>query len=402
MLQKESMSIFNSLGSNYNLSFAWQALTAISDKKHRSELEKMLANKYQGQVILLYKCREAISLALKILDLPKESFVAINGFTCFAVYEAIKNVGLNIEYPDIEKSDINFAPQTLKNALKKNPKIKAVIIQNTLGFPCQIKEIAKICQENKVILIEDLAHSVGAKYQNGKEAGTLGDFTVLSFSQDKIVDGISGGALIIRNSRYQSSEALSNISTTQQLTDRFYPLFTYLIRTGHPFGLGKIIHKFLKTLNLLSKPMDGGSGKFHQLPSWYCQIIKSQFEKLEQDLKHRRGMAQVYASQLNPTVLSKSITQTISSSSNLRFPIFTKNRKGLINYLRNHGIFVSDIWYDAPISPKKYLGKTDYNNQCPNSEVLSSKILNLPTHINVSETDAKKLSSLVNQWLKSQ
>src|SRR2546428_552227 len=69
-------------------------------------------------------------------------------------------------------------------------------IQNTLGYPCNIEEVKLICEQKKITLIEDLAHSIGTTYNNGVESGTMGDMTILSFSQDKIIDGISGGALI--------------------------------------------------------------------------------------------------------------------------------------------------------------------------------------------------------------
>ncbi len=192
------MSIFNSLGSNYNFKIVWQTLFSSNDKQSREALNKYLEDKYEGQVTLVYKGRQAIEMGLKNLNLHTGSFVAINGFTCFAVYEAIKNAGLNAEYLDIEKGQLNFSPDTLQKAINKNPLIKVVIIQNTLGYPCEIDKIAQICKENELTLIEDLAHSVGTKYENGKEAGSVGDFVVLSFSQDKIIDCVSGGALIKR------------------------------------------------------------------------------------------------------------------------------------------------------------------------------------------------------------
>jgi|SRR3989344_705258 len=193
------MSVFNSLGSNYNFNFVLKALFVNNKASYSSALVNFLENKYQGKATLLYKGRQALELGLKSLNLPQGSFVAINGFTCFAVYEAIKKAGLEIEYLDIEKGELNFSPQELEKHLKENPNVKVVIVQNTLGYPCQIEQIAKICKEKKLVLIEDLAHSVGTKYENGQEAGTIGDFVVLSFSQDKIVDGISGGALISKN-----------------------------------------------------------------------------------------------------------------------------------------------------------------------------------------------------------
>lgn len=185
------MSIFNSLGSNYDFKFVLKSLFSKRD----GDLKNFLEKKYKGQVILTYKGRDAIEMALS--GLPPGSLVAINGFTCFAVYEAIKKAGMEALYLDIEKGELNFSPESLKKA----GNVKAVIIQNTLGYPCDIEKIAQVCKENKIILIEDLAHCVGTRYESGIEAGTVGDFVALSFSQDKMIDAISGGALIKKNER---------------------------------------------------------------------------------------------------------------------------------------------------------------------------------------------------------
>ena len=387
------MNIFNSLGSNYDFSFVLKSLSAFE----RYDLENFLESKYGGKAILLYKGREAIELALKLSKIPKASFVAINGFTCFAVYEAVKNAGLNLEYLDIDKGELNFSAEALEEAVEKNPKIKAVIIQNTLGYPCKMMEISKICKDKKLILIEDLAHSVGIKYSDGTEAGLIGDFVVLSFSQDKMIDGISGGALISRLPVL--SVHLEGVATKQQIIDRFYPLFTFLIRKTYPIYLGKILHEILKRLNFLSKPVESLDSSLHNLPNWYCSLINTSFEALEENLNHRRQIANIYNENINPKVISKILADQINLSSNLRFQIFVNDRSKLIKYLSQHGLYVSDIWYDAPIAPKKYLDQTDYKGQCPNAELAASAILNLPTHINVSEKDAEKISNFINQWL---
>lgn len=393
------MNIFNSLGSNYDLYFVLKSL--ITFNGNPKSLTDTLEEKYGGKAILLYKGREALELGLKTLNLPEGSFVAINGFTCFAVYDAVKKAGLNCEYLDITSGELNFTPENLKEALSKNKKIEAVIIQNTLGYPCDIEEISKICKKNNLILIEDLAHSVGTKYESGEEAGTVGDLTILSFSQDKIIDGISGGALIVKNKNL--SEHLNKLPLAQQTIDRLYPFFTFKIRINYPFYLGKIIHKFLKTLNLLSKPMNEiDSNKLHVLPNWYTVLIRQGFDRLSENLSHRKKIAAIYAKLLNPKVLSPKIISSLEPSTNLRFPIFVNNRQELIKYIARNGVYISDIWYDGPIAPKKYMPQTDYNNQCPNSELASSSILNLPTHQKVHEQDAEVISNLINQWLTSQ
>lgn len=387
------MSIFNSLGSNYDLKYVLKSLFSNSDDQNR-KLKNILSEKYDGKAILTYKGREALILALKILDLPKGSGVAINGFTCFAVYKAIEEAGLTPTCLDLEEknTDLNFTAEVFEKMLKENKNIKVAVIQNTLGYPTDIEKIAKICTEKNIILIEDLAHCVGTKYDQGEEAGRVGDLIVLSFSQDKVVDAVSGGALVIRNKQYSNTviQKYKNVNNYQQLKDHLYPLLTYKIRFLYDFGFAKPLHFILKKLNLLSKPMQGGFYDFYSLPDWYCNLALSEFNNLSQQLNHRKKIAQIYKDALDKKILTNRIINKIKLSSNLRFPIFVDNRNSLIKHLKSFKIFVSDIWYD------------DVAPECPNAIEISKKILNLPTHINITEKDALKISERINLWLKSQ
>lgn len=385
--------IFNSLGSNYTFKFSLNALFSVGTDNDRKILKEYLEKKYQGKAILLYKGREAIKLVLKILNLPQNSNVGITGFTCYAVYQALKESGLIPVYLDIDES-LNFPSKEIKD-------IKILIVQNTLGNPCNIEEISRVCKERNIFLIEDLAHSIRTIYKNNKEAGTVGDFTALSFSQDKIVDAVSGGALVIRNPKYfnYDIEPLNSLGLAARLKDRFYPVFTFKIRNLYPYGFGKVFHALLKKLNLLSKPLEIGEGvTFQSMPNWHAKLVNSSFKEFESILKHRRNIASIYASKLNQGILSKDYVDNIRLSSCIRFPIFVKERKDLINYLKERGIFVSDVWYDAPIAPSRLLAKTGYKGECPFSEKISKKIVNLPTHINVSPRKAAYISEIINKW----
>lgn len=399
------MSIFNSIGSNYDLGFAIRSLFEKSSSDDREQLRKLLAEKYGGKVIFTYKGREALRIALRTINKKNDYTVGVCGFTCFAVYEAVIKEGYKIEYLDIEKDSLNFSAETLKKACKKNPNIKVVFVQNTLGSPCDIEEISKFCREKKIILLEDLAHSIGTKYKNENEAGTVGDFVMLSFSQDKVIDDVSGGALVIRNDKFPISNfQFPNIQVSQQGKDSVYPLLTFLIRKTYQFGLGKVIHSVLKKFDLLSKPMEYiGQENVNNLSNNVHSEINKQFQALEDNLEHRRGIARIYSNNIHKNVLSKNIIEAIDYSTNIRFPIFLENRGELIKYLKDFGILISDIWYDAPVAPKKYLNKSNYKiGECPNAEYTSERILNLPTHKNVSEQQAKIISDKINIWLKSQ
>ena len=391
------MSIFNSLGSNYNQHFIIHSF-GFGRKRDTARLKQLLHERYRAETIqLTYKGREAITLALKQLDLPEGSLVAVNGFTCYAVYQGITAAGLKPYYLDIELGSLNFSPEILEQALKNVKNIKAVIVQNTLGMPCNISSINSLCKQHNVTLVEDLAHSIGLDYKNGRQAGTVGQASALSFSQDKMIDAVSGGAVILQNSTEESPKAWSKINVRQRLACRLYPFETWFIRSTYKIGLGKLKLHFLKKLKLMPRPMSGAADTPHLLPSWFSRLAVLAFSNLESNIEHRQKIAEIYRKNLPKEILLRHVEGSLY----LRFPILIEDRRALINFLKKSRIYVGDIWYDAPIGPKKYLSRTDYkNNQCPNSEFVAERILNLPTHININEEQAAKIAAKVDEWLK--
>ena len=228
--------VFNSLGSNYDLRFVIKSLLTFPTKTDSVRLKLFLEKKYNGKAILLYKGREAIKLALEISGLPKGSKVGINGFTCYVVNQAVVEAGYVPIYLDVGDWDLNF---DLKN-LEKHKDLKALIIQNTLGYPLDIVSVRSFCNKNNILILEDLAHSAGSIYDNKNDVGKIGDFTALSFSQDKIIDAVSGGALIVRNDKFKErldGIVFSKLPNANRIHDELYPLFTYKIRKLYPFTI---------------------------------------------------------------------------------------------------------------------------------------------------------------------
>jgi dTDP-4-amino-4,6-dideoxygalactose transaminase len=241
-----------------------------------------------------------------------------------------------------------------------------------------------------MVLIEDLAHCVGTTYHNGQEAGLIGDFVVLSFSQDKIIDAISGGSLIIRNKKFQNKlEGIKFRTQSESLKNRLYPYFTYKIRKLYGIGLGKIYHFFLKKLGFLSDIMNESYYEYFPMPSLNAKLALRMFRDLKTQIEHRRNIARIYTSRLSESMFMfdrQKTLQAVSVSSNLRFPIFVKNRSELLNMLKQNNILLSDIWY------------TEVAPECENAESDSKIILNLPTHINTSENDANNICDLITEW----
>ncbi len=391
------MPIFNSLGSNYDGRFLRRSLWA-SPSDSVAKLETYLKRHYKtSEVQLTYKGREAITLALKSLNLAAGARVAVNGYTCYAVFQAITSAGMKPYYLDIDKDDFNFTAATLKKALSQEPEIKAVMIQNTLGIPCDIEGISKICSGKGLPLIEDLAHSVGMKYENGKEAGTIGDAVALSFSQDKMADGVSGGALIMNRGNI-AEVSPKQVELSEKFKDHIYPITTAIIRDTFGIYIGRVLLKVMKSLNLLSRPMEGHPEKTRIMRNYHAKLTKLSFDNLGSTIAHRKRIAEIYRKNIDKSLQVKQK----KNSTYLRFPIKTLKRDQLIEHLKQYGINISDVWYDAPIGPKYTMDDSDYAGQCPLSEGVSLEMLNLPTHIHVRQQDAEMIGERINQWLKSQ
>ncbi len=97
---------------------------------------------------------------------------------------------------DIDLETYNINIEHLKKAVTK--KTKAVFIAHTLGNPCNLKEVTRICQENKLWLIEDSCDALGSRYDN-RYTGTFGDISTFSFYPAHHITMAEGGAVCTNN-----------------------------------------------------------------------------------------------------------------------------------------------------------------------------------------------------------
>jgi dTDP-4-amino-4,6-dideoxygalactose transaminase len=79
-------------------------------------------------------------------------------------------------------------------------KVAACVPMHTFGFPCRIDEIADICSEWHIALVEDAAEAAGSYYR-GRHCGTFGMLGCFSFNGNKIVTTGGGGAIITNDAK---------------------------------------------------------------------------------------------------------------------------------------------------------------------------------------------------------
>lgn len=99
---------------------------------------------------------------------------------------------------DTEYETWNMDPVALERALEIYPDIKLLVVANLYGTPGKLDELVGICKKQGVLIIEDAAESLGATYK-GKQTGTFGDYSAISFNGNKIITGSAGGMFLTDN-----------------------------------------------------------------------------------------------------------------------------------------------------------------------------------------------------------
>lgn len=164
--------------------------------KNVDEFEKEMAA-YVGvkHAAALVSGTSALHLAVKLCDVKPGDMVLCSDLTFSATVNPVSYEKGTQVFIDSEWDTWNMDPRALEIALKKYPKVKAVIVAHLYGTPAKIDEIISLCDQYHVPLIEDAAESLGATYK-GKQTGTFGKYSALSFNGNKIITTSGGGMFL--------------------------------------------------------------------------------------------------------------------------------------------------------------------------------------------------------------
>lgn len=127
----------------------------------------------------------------KVVLCPSNTFMA----TPLSVIKA----GGKVEFVDCNKDDLCISLADLKSKIEvyKPAAVWVVHIGGHIAF--QIEEIAMLCKQKRIILLEDCAHAHGAEW-NGRKPGGWGDAGIYSFYATKTISTGEGGMLVSQNS----------------------------------------------------------------------------------------------------------------------------------------------------------------------------------------------------------
>ncbi len=165
-----------------------------------------------GYAAALVSGTSALHLAVKLAGVKPGDIVFCSDLTFSATVNPVSYEGGVQVFIDSERETWNMDPRALEKAFEKYPECRCVIVVNLYGTPAKLDEIADICDAHGAILIEDAAESLSATYK-GKQTGTFGKYSALSFNGNKIITTSGGGMLLsndeeaIKKARFWATQA---------------------------------------------------------------------------------------------------------------------------------------------------------------------------------------------------
>lgn len=140
--------------------------------------------------VAVSSCTSGLHLSMRALNIRPGDEVIVPVFTFAATANAPLFVGAKPVFADIDEKTFNISPTDIANKITN--KTKAIIVVHYAGQPCDMKEIREIANDNKLRVVEDCAHSLGANYMKQKTGG-LGDVGCFSFYPTKNITTLEGG-----------------------------------------------------------------------------------------------------------------------------------------------------------------------------------------------------------------
>lgn len=310
-------------------------------------------------------CTAALHMSLLVSGIKEGDEVIVSGLTFVAAVNAVSMVNARPVLADsISFDDWNVNPADIEK--KITPRTKAIIVVHYGGYPCDIDEIIKIARKNKLLLIEDVAHAIGAEY-NGKKCGTFGDIACFSFFSNKNLSTGEGGMFVTKDENMDRQARLLRSHGMTSLTVERHE--------------GKII-----SYDVI-RP--GLNYRFDEIRA---AIGIVQLEKLDASNRNRKSIVEQYCKELSGIrdmiIPWKRPSQNTLSSYHI-FPVFLPkgiNRNELIVKLKDKGIQTS-IHYPA-------VGKFMHYSKMglvplPVADEISERVLTLPLYTNMTRENVR-------------
>lgn len=303
---------------------------------------------------------EALTIALKALNLAQGDEVITTPFTFFATAENLPHLGLVCRFADVDMDTMNISAKSVEALI--TPKTKAIIVVHIFGNPVNMDEILTLAKKHNIAVIEDAAQSFGATY-NGQPTGGIGDIGTFSFYPTKNLGAYGDAGMVV--------------TKHQHLADRVRSLRNHGSSPANKYNNAEC----------------GYNSRLDEIQGAVLNVKLPLLAKMNQ---RRRDIAALYRELLGDCVAYQ---VEVSGGVNIyhQFTIRVPNgkRDAVVEALRSNDIQHA-IFYQIPLHLQdafKYLGYKA--GDIPNAEALSREVVSLPVHPYLTDEEVARVAKVV-------
>jgi CDP-6-deoxy-D-xylo-4-hexulose-3-dehydrase len=159
---------------------------------------------------------ELTMLALKY-KYPEGGEIIVPPLTWISDINSVLFAEFNPVFVDINFKNLSFDLDKLEEAITE--KTKAIFVTHVLGINALSERLLKICEDNDILLIEDVCESHGVTY-NDVKVGSIGFASNFSFYFAHHMSTIEGGIISTNdNNFYQLCRSLRSHGMVREFTD---------------------------------------------------------------------------------------------------------------------------------------------------------------------------------------
>lgn len=149
-----------------------------------------------AKALLTHSCTAALEMAAILANLQPGDEVIMPSYTFVSTANAFVLRGAIPVFVDIRPDTLNIDETLIEAAITK--KTRVIIPVHYAGVGCEMDVIMAIAHKYNLIVIEDAAQGIIAKYK-GRALGSIGHLGCLSFHETKNIIAGEGGALLIND-----------------------------------------------------------------------------------------------------------------------------------------------------------------------------------------------------------
>lgn len=309
---------------------------------------------------------DALQIVMMAENIGRGDAVFLPAFTYTATAEVPLVLGATPVFVDVDPNTFQIDPDHLRariRAVREAGKLtpRAIVGVDLFGQPAPWEQLRQIAQEEDLFLLADCAQAFGADL-NGKPLGREATATTLSFFPSKPLGGYGDGGAI--------------------LTDD--PERADLYRSLRTHGEGKTRYEVLRT---------GMNGR---LDTIQAAVLLAKLDGFKQELARRDEIARAYDAGLADVVQVPARVPN-SASAWAIYAILVKDpaqREPLQARLKEHGV-PSAIYYPLPLHKQPAYRDHHDGSRLPVSEDLSTRILALPIHPELTDEEVSRIIAAV-------